>query len=253
MIMLTPGCRNQFIDCQQATVRIMVLPIMDVNINSNWILELLERAYQLQEFTHEWLHNPEYSEFQPLFTTKDEWAIVNYVMEVFKPFRYCTLWMSKRHMVILHHLITVYNDMFHHTDGVMQALARKKTRWKEYLYFAMKFVQQELFKYYAEVTPKMGVFSFRHISFIISASCDRWGSGTREWISILRTRHCILPNTKRHFWTIWRKNPMPNIDVCRSLNLKAFRATIPSPLQWLDDLVNRSLIHIIWLAMMKNT
>jgi hypothetical protein len=27
---LTPGCRNKFIDCQKAKVRIAVLPIMDV-------------------------------------------------------------------------------------------------------------------------------------------------------------------------------------------------------------------------------
>jgi len=34
-------------------------------------------------------------------------------------------------MVTLHHVITVYNDMSDHMDGIMQALARKKTKWKE--------------------------------------------------------------------------------------------------------------------------
>jgi hypothetical protein len=46
--------------------------------------------------------------------------------------------MSNRHTVTLHHVITVYNDMFDHIDGVMRALAQKKTPWKEDLFFAVK-------------------------------------------------------------------------------------------------------------------
>jgi len=61
--------------------------------------------------------------------------------------------MSKRHTVTLNHLITVYNDMFDHMDGVMRALAKKKTQWKEDLFFAVKLASQQLSKYYAEVTP----------------------------------------------------------------------------------------------------
>jgi len=44
-------------------------------------------------------------------------------------------------------------------DGVMQALVKKKTQWKEDLFFAMKFTPQKLSKYYTEVTPMMGVLS----------------------------------------------------------------------------------------------
>jgi len=65
--------------------------------------------------------------------------------------------MSKRHIVILHHVITVYNDRFHHMDGVMQALAKKKTQGKEDIFFAMKLAQRKLSKYYAEVTPTTGM------------------------------------------------------------------------------------------------
>ena len=36
--------------------------------------------------------------------------------------------MAKRHTVTLHQVITVYNDMFDHMDGVMRALAKKKTK-----------------------------------------------------------------------------------------------------------------------------
>ena len=32
-------------------------------------------------------------------------------------------------MVTLHHVIKVYNDMFNNVDGVMHALAKKKTEW----------------------------------------------------------------------------------------------------------------------------
>jgi len=68
--------------------------------------------------------------------------------------------MSKWHTVTLHHVITVYNDMFDHMDGVMPALPQKMTPWKDDLYFAVKFAGQKLFKYYTEVTPTMlGVLS----------------------------------------------------------------------------------------------
>jgi hypothetical protein len=42
-------------------------------------------------------------------------------------------------------------------DGVMRALAKKKTQWKEDLYFAVKCAQQKLSKYYSEVTPMTGL------------------------------------------------------------------------------------------------
>ena len=127
---LTPGRRNEFTYCENAKVCITVLPIMDVKTRWNSTLELLEHAYRLREFTREWLQNPKYSEYRPLFTTQDEWTIVKYVIDVLRPFRYWTLWMSTRHTVTLHHVITAYNDMFDPMDGVMQALAKKKTQWK---------------------------------------------------------------------------------------------------------------------------
>jgi hypothetical protein len=61
--------------------------------------------------------------------------------------------MSERHTVTLHHIITAYNDMFDHMDGVMRPLAKKRTQWKEDLFFTVKSAQQELSNYFAEVTP----------------------------------------------------------------------------------------------------
>ena len=153
LIMLTPGRRNEFIDCQKANVHNAVLPIMDVKTRWNSTLVLLEYPYRLWEFTGKWLQNPKFSEYRPLFTTQDEWTIVKYVMEVLRPFRYWTLWMSNRHTVTLHYVITVYNDMLDHMDGMMWALAKKKIQWKEDLFFAMKLARQKVSKYYAEVIP----------------------------------------------------------------------------------------------------
>jgi len=78
-------------------------------------------------------------------------------MEVLRPFQYWTLWISKRFTVTLHHVIAVYNDMFDHMDGMMHALAKKKTPWKEDLFFTVKLARQKLSEYYAEVTPTMGI------------------------------------------------------------------------------------------------
>jgi len=157
LITLTPGRRNEFIDCPNAKVCIAVLPITDVKTRWNSALQLLEPAYRFREFTCEWLRNPKYTDYRPLFTTQDEWTIVKYVKEVLRPFRCWTLRMSTRHTVQLHHVITLYNDMFGHMDGVMRALAKKKTPWKEDLFFAVKLARQKLPKYSAEVTPTTGM------------------------------------------------------------------------------------------------
>jgi len=47
--------------------------------------------------------------------------------------------------------------MIDHMDGVVRALAKKKTPWKEDLFFAVKFALQKLSKYYTEVTPTTGM------------------------------------------------------------------------------------------------
>jgi hypothetical protein len=117
---------------------------MDVKTHWNSILELLERANRLRDFTHKWLKNQKYNHSCALYTTPDYWVIVKYVMEVLKPFRYWTLSMSKRCAVILHHVITIYNDIFDSLDSVMGALTKKKTQWMEDLFFALTFAGQKL-------------------------------------------------------------------------------------------------------------
>ena len=200
LIMLTPGRRNKFIDCQNAKVCIAVLPIMDVKTRWNSTLELLERVYRLQEFTCEWLQNPKYSVYRLLFTTQDEWTIVKYVMEVLRTFRYWTLWMSKRHTVTLHHVISLYNDMFDHMDGVMRALAKKKTPWKEDLFFTVKLARQKLSKYYTKATASTSILlSSAHIlnSFQKLRLFPKVVQG--NWLIILRPRILILPSARTTF------------------------------------------------------
>jgi len=121
-------------------------PLLTLDVKPWWdsTLELLHCAYRVWEFTREWLQNPTYAEYRPRFTTPDEWTIAMSDMEVLRPFRYWTLWILKRHTLTLHHIITVYNDMFDHMDGVMRALAKKKTHVMEAMFFAVKLAPQEL-------------------------------------------------------------------------------------------------------------
>jgi len=57
----------------------------------------------------------------------------------------------------MHHIITVYNDIFDHMDGVMQALSKNKTQWKEDYIFTMKLARQKLSNCYPEETPMTGI------------------------------------------------------------------------------------------------
>jgi len=155
--MLTPGRRNEFIDCQKAKVRIAVLLIMDVKTRWNSTLEMLECTYRLRKFTREWLNNQKYYDYRPLFTAQDEWTVVKYVMVVSRAFRYWTVWMSKWYTVTLHHVITVYNDMFDLMDGVMRAFPKTKTQRMADWFFAVKCARQKLSKYYTAVTLTTGM------------------------------------------------------------------------------------------------
>jgi len=68
--------------------------------------------------------------------------------------------------------------MFDHIDGVMRALAKKKTQWKEDLFFAVKLARQKLSKYYSEVTSTTGMLQISaHIidPFRKLRSFRKWG------------------------------------------------------------------------------
>jgi len=87
LITLTPGHRNESIDCHTAKVLIMVLPIMAVKTQWNSTMEWLEQAQQSRKDPREWLNNAKYSDYRLLFTTEDKLMIVKYIMKVLSPFR----------------------------------------------------------------------------------------------------------------------------------------------------------------------
>ena len=88
--------------------------------------------------------------------------------------------MSKRHMVTLHHNITVYNNLFDHMDGIMRALPMTKTPWKKDWYLAMRIARQKLTTVYADVTPMTGMLlSSAYIleAFVKLRSFKKWDKG----------------------------------------------------------------------------
>jgi hypothetical protein len=104
---LTHGRRNKFIDCQKAKDWITIISIIDVKTRWNSIVELLEGANTLREFTPEWLKTPKYHNYWPIFTPQDEWTGVKDFMEGLRPIWHWILWMSKWHTISLHLVMAV--------------------------------------------------------------------------------------------------------------------------------------------------
>jgi len=64
-------------------------------------------------------------------------------------------------------------------DCMMQAVAKKKTPWKEDLFFAVKLAQHKISKYYPEVTPTTGmllVSAHIHDSVRKTRSFRKWNN-----------------------------------------------------------------------------
>ena len=83
----------------------------------------------------------------------------------------------ERHTVTLHNIMTVYNDMFDHMDGVMRPLAKQKTQWREDVHLTVMVPRPELSKYCAEVIPTPSLLL---ISAPILDSCWKLRS-CRKW------------------------------------------------------------------------
>jgi len=127
--------------------------MVDYDNEVGWASLLIPRIHQqvAQESKIQWL---------PATLHSTGWMDHHqYMMEVLRPFRNWTLWLLKWHTVTLPHVISVYNDMLDHLDGVMRVLAKKKTHWKEDFYFTMKDGWQQLSKYYTEVTSMARLLS----------------------------------------------------------------------------------------------
>jgi len=84
----------------------------------------------------------------------------------------------------MYHFTTVSNDMFDHLDGVMWAVANKRTQWNEDQYFAVKFACQKLSKYYTEVTGTTGM-CYR-VGIISNKHFCPGGMAASEWMHSVR-------------------------------------------------------------------
>ena len=253
LITLTPGRQNEFIDCQQAKVHIAVLPIMDGKTCWNSTLELLERAHQLREFT------PECLKTQNTVITGhySQHRISGWLLSISRRFyghsstgpcgcrNGIPLLCTTSSLSTITCLLTWM--------AWWELWPRRRLNGRKTYSLPWRLQGRSFPNIILHSLQGLVCSSFRHISLILCGSCDRLGSGTREWILILKTGLLILPNTRRPFWSMWRTNTALNINDCQSLNLKPYWTTIWSPPQWLLDLVNHLKIHIICAVMMKNT
>jgi hypothetical protein len=160
--------------------------------------------------------------------------------------------MSKRHTVTIPDVIGVYNDMFDQMDSIMWPLAKWRTQWMEDLYTTACWVWHKWTIYYAEVTLTSGMpHRLAHIvdPFWKLRTFRKWDKGMDihpDAKTLYRIQH------RKAFWCMCRMNTLPNMAVCQAWNPKSYRATIPSPLQWHQDLANFPSIQIIYAVIMTN-
>jgi hypothetical protein len=117
--------------------------------------------------------------------------------------------------------------MFDHMDGVMQALAKKKTPWKEDLFFAVKLAWQKLSKYYAEVTPTTGMrLSSAHIldPFRKLRSFRKWDKGMDinpedETSYTTQYQEAFLKYVENEYCAKHRHVPVNKLETVPSCNL----------------------------------
>jgi len=120
--------------------------------------------------------------------------------------------------------------MFDHMDGVMRALATKKTQWKEDLFFAVKCARQKLSKYYTEVTPTTGMLLITaHIidPFRKLRSFSKWAMGMYinpedETSYTTQYQEAFLKYVDNEYCTKQRRLPVIKSDNTLSNNLSSF-------------------------------
>jgi hypothetical protein len=151
-------------------------------------------------------------------------------MEVLRPFQNWTLQMSKQHTVTLHHVITVYNEMFDHMDGVIRALVKQKKQWKEDLFFAVKCARQKLSKYYTKGTLTTGMLLISaHIldPFRKLQSYRKWDKGMdihpeSETSYTTQYQEAFLKDVENEYWVKHRRLPVTKCDNTLNNNLSSF-------------------------------
>jgi len=84
-------------------------------------------------------------------------------------------------------------------DGILRALAKKRTPWKEVGYFTLKFALPKLSNYFADITPTTGIlFISVQIAHPFRKLGEFWKWDTAMDI-IHENRTSLLPNMKMQF------------------------------------------------------
>jgi len=112
--------------------------------------------------------------------------------------------MCNRHTVRLHHVTTIYNDMFDHMDGIIPPLRKKMTELKEDLFIAVKSARQKLSKYYAAVSQPTG-------KFLISAHIF-YPVRMLRWFTKWATRMDINPERDTFYTTQYQESVWKDVE-----------------------------------------
>jgi hypothetical protein len=132
--------------------------------------------------------------------------------------------------------------MFDHMDGVMRDLAKKKTQWKDDLFFTVKLASQKLSKCYAEVTPTPGMLLISaHIldPFGKLRSSRKWDKGLDihpedETSFTTQYQEAFLKYVENEYCAKHRLLPVNKIEGVPSSNLIPY-ATAPGSYQLFFD------------------
>jgi len=124
----SPQRRQHFIKVQNNRVKIPTTLLYNVKTWWNSTLNMLERSVRLREFTKDWLQTS--AKFTPLWSTLEEWRLLEYILEVLQPIPFWTLWMSKTPGITIHQVFQVYQDIFDHLEMQISKLEPKRMQWK---------------------------------------------------------------------------------------------------------------------------
>jgi hypothetical protein len=151
----SPQRRENYLDLQRGREEHPVALIYDVKTRWNSTLNMLERALRTKAYTREWIR--EYPLYEALWSTPAEWKMVEYILQVLEPIRFCTLWMSKTRGPTIHRVFEVYDAIFDHLDDQISILSKKRMRWKVEIKEALEKARRKASKYYGKTENPRGL------------------------------------------------------------------------------------------------
>lgn len=107
---------------------------------------MLDRAKRLQPYTDRYCTDHHHTQFK---LSEEEWRQVEYLL-LTKPFFDFTNMLSKTRDVTIHHIFSIYNNLFNYLDLAKKKLQRKSAPWKKKMLSALTAADAKLSKYYRE-------------------------------------------------------------------------------------------------------